>query len=111
MGDYTKVIVNCNLKNVDNLEEFESKIQEIITIGLDSAYQCSGDVFELVRGDWNTTLVIVTQAKYSRGVEELAKFLLPYVSQGFGENDTYLIAYTEDCINPKQYTIHDKETI
>ena len=108
MGDYTKLIVNCSLKNMEKeeLEKFKSEIEERIYI-CSSAYHCGGEVFEL-DDNWHhrTDLTIVTQIKWGRGISEFLDWLKPQIVGGFGEKDYFAVEMNEYDDAPKLHRLN-----
>lgn len=95
MGDYTKLIVNCSVKKTENTEELEAEIRD--RVGLcTSAYHCGGELLK-ISNDWHhrTDITLVTQCKYSRGIDEFLQWLSPQIIDGFGDEEYYAIVVTE----------------
>lgn len=94
MGDYNVQIVTAGIEKRDT-NELENEIFERLTL-CDSAYHATAPVLGINNSwDHRTTITLVTQAKYNRGVEEFLDWLEPMVISGIGENDTWAINYSE----------------
>ena len=106
MGDYTKLIVNCNVKA--SKEEIELALKETgIIVGLTSAYHCGGEVLHMraegLSGRVMTELTLVIQAKYGRGINAFLEWLAPRVRGGSGPSDLYAIEQSEYFDTPNLY--------
>lgn len=112
MGDYTKVIVNCSIKRLNNEEQakFREEFDEIMGL-LTSAYHCGGELFQLYNPRYDdsiTEVVIITQDKYSRNLNKFIAWLKPKVIQGMGQGECFAMAFTEYCNKPKCYYMEDE---
>lgn len=108
MGDYNKLIVNCSLKNMseDEIEEFKKEALERIYLS-SSAYQCGGEVFEL-DNHWHhrTDMVLITQTKWGRNIQDFIKWLTPQATQGSGEDDVIAMEFSEYDKEPRLYKLN-----
>ena len=98
MGDYTKLIVNCEVKTDKSNEDFREEVLEKLGGHLrSSAYHCEGE--GLYIGDCiidgRKTILLANQHKYSDGIDEFLDWLEPNVTQGFGAEDYWAIIATE----------------
>ncbi len=106
MGDYTKVIVNCNIKEPENLDEFKSEFHDMIEMN-SSAYHCGGGLLEFTREWDDLSVTMVTQLKYSRGLAEFIEWFRPFVIQGMGEEDVFAMSFTEYQTEPTLYRMEE----
>lgn len=91
MGDYTKLIVNAEVRC--NRTELEN---EITDLGLhDSAYHCSGNVESIKEEDGEIQVILVGQTKWGGGQDEFLTWLKPRVVQGNGTRDCFAMQFTE----------------
>ena len=108
MGDYNKLIVNCSIKKTENIDALKQELKDRIGL-VTSAYHCGG---ELIHADneWDdsTSIVIVTQCKYGRGIEEFIEWLRPQVIQGMGDGGVFAIDFSEYGSVPTVYSMTDK---
>ena len=107
MGDYTKVIVNCSIKKIEDEKEIESFKDEffgMVSSNSSSAYQCGGDIFHFCN-EWHhrSSITFITQMKYGRGLEEFIEWLRPKVIQGSGDSDVFAMSFSEYQTEP---TLH-----
>ena len=100
MGDYTKLIVNCSVKKQDE-EKLRSKINEFYRSS--SMYHCGGEVLHIDSDCFRTNISMVSQHKYSRGIDEFIEWLEPQVIDGFGEDKIFAISCTEYSKIPKLF--------
>ena len=109
MGDYTKVIVNCAIKKIDEnrIEGFRKEFLDKAYL-CSSAYHCGGELLE-IDNDWHhrSDITFVTQLKYGRGLEEFIEWLKPLVIQGMGENDAFALVFSEYQKEPTLYYMED----
>jgi hypothetical protein len=108
MGDYNKLIVNCNLRDVGNVEDFETEVRKRIG-STTSAYHCGGELLEVRPYFGKYSLSLIVQCKYGRGIEDFLEWLKPNVLQGMGPAGAYAIEFTEYSAKPKVYYIDDPE--
>lgn len=106
MGDYTKLIVNCSVKEQDE-EQLRNKINEFYRST--SMYHCGGELLHINSDGYRTNITMVSQHKYSRGIDEFLEWLRPQVVDGFGEDEIYAISCTEYCKEPKVYKLINEE--
>lgn len=107
MGDYTKIIVNCDVKiKEEDIPSFKEELLENVEY-MSSSYHCGGELLEIRNSFGQTSLSFITQLKYSRGLEEFITWLRPFVIQGFGPNDIFCLAYTEYSIIPTEYKLRN----
>ena len=90
MGDYTKLIVSCQV-NVSE-EELKQKLTELSLHS--SAYHSQEVVEHIAKSDWHHRencfdIVLVGQTKYGRGQEEFLKWLEPFVVDASGTQETW----------------------
>jgi hypothetical protein len=104
MGDYTKLIVNCSVKLQDE-EELKLKLEEFYFSS--SMYHCGGEVLHVDSDNFRTNITIVSQHKYSEGIEEFLSWLQPQVIDGFGKDEIFAISCTEYCTEPKIYKLNE----
>ena len=91
MSDYTKLIVNCTVWDIESCEKFSEEILERLPI-CTSAYHCGGELLEVVQDSVfknNYHVTFVTQAKHGKGIAEFIEWLGPKIVQGFGDNDIF----------------------
>jgi hypothetical protein len=105
MGDYTKFIVNCSVKKLDDegAEILEGDIRSKLSM-LTSAYHCGGELVN-ISNDWHhrTDISIITQCKYGNGILQFIEWLKPQVTQGFGESEIFAMEISEYCTEPTLY--------
>lgn len=102
MGDYTKLIVNAEIKamTIEDFLAFEEKVIELRPKST-SAYHAEGECCLIKRaehgyeGKKECTITAVAQGKYGNGIEEFLDFLEPYVTQGVGQNDAWAWHWSE----------------
>lgn len=105
MGDYTKLIVNCSVKRQDE-EKLRNKIEEFYFST--SFYHCGGEILFIDSDHARTNITIVSQHKYSRGIDVFLEWLKPQVIAGFGEDEIYAISCNEYQTNPTVYKAKEK---
>jgi len=96
MGDYNALIVSAGIKRIDDdkLEDFKKEILD--RIGLcDSAYHATSPFISVENCHFQTTLSMITQAKYNRGVDDFLDWLEPQVIDGLGPEQVWSINYSE----------------
>ena len=103
MGDYTKLIVSCQVK-VD-LDELNAKLEALSLHS--SAYHSQEIVEHIVKSDWHHRescfdIVLVGQTKYGKGQEEFLKWLEPLVVDASGTQETWAFQIWE-CGIPKMW--------
>ncbi len=93
MGDYTKLIVHCEVDC--SKEALEKRLEELNL--LDSAYHCDGCVMHIEENFRKEiyNITIIGQTKYARGQSEFIDWLRPYVKQGSGPADIFAIQFDE----------------
>jgi hypothetical protein len=91
MGDYTKLIVNCTLKERVTKEKILSQLNGSLS---SSYYHCQGELLEI---DDENNLTLVNQHKYSNGIEGFLYWLKEEIgiSEGIGERGLYAIVVRE----------------
>jgi len=95
MGDYTKLIVNCDVKGL-SIKQLNAAIDELGPST--SAYHCGAGVRMIEKASCSMgelELTLVCQTKYSRGQKEFLDFLLPHVAQGSGSGNIWAIQIYE----------------
>jgi len=112
MGDYTKLIVSCQVA-VDK-EELQN---QVTILGLYSSGAHSQEMLESISKShskyrkkenmWD--LVLVGQTKYGIGQREFLEWLEPYVVQGSGPSDIFAFQLPEHRDSPTTWQKVDKE--
>ena len=106
MGDYTKLIVNCTVRDIKSCEKFSEEILERLPL-CTSAYHCRGELLEIVQDVVHKKVyhvTFVTQAKYGKGIDEFIEWLGPKVVQGFG-NDSIFAFEVDEYAPPRCHHI------
>lgn len=104
MGDYNVQIINARV-NVP--KKYASRFREEILRRLpliDSAYHATAPFLE-VDTSFDTTVSMITQTKYNKGVEEFLDWFKDYVLQGIGSNDIWSINYSEYSSVPETRSV------
>lgn len=110
MGDYVKLIVNCEVK-VDK-EQLEKEINKL-SLG-SSAYHCDGVVESIKHGEYTYNkdfikLSLIGQTKWGNGQNEFLEWLTPFVKQGSGRREIFAIQIDEYTSDPKLWALHTVE--
>jgi hypothetical protein len=102
MGDYTKLIVNCNVMSSKSVEDYKEQFLKQVYI-CSSAYHCGGETLH-IENEWGAlAITFVTQLKYSRGLDEFIEWLRPQVVDGFGRKNWFALSCTEYDDKPVLY--------
>jgi len=102
VGDYTKLIVDADVKGELNI--LEQKVDEL---GLcTSGYHSEGLVKQITPAlnQRFFNLVLVGQTKYGRGQEEFLQWLSLHVVKGSGPDEIWAFQISEYCSEPRIWT-------
>lgn len=96
VGDYTKLIVNAEVRIDEAL--LREKIKELNLCT--SAYHCSGNVEFIEKGanrfdEGLLRLILVGQTKWGDRQGEFLDWLRPFVAQGSGSKECYAMQFSE----------------
>lgn len=103
MGDYTKLIVTCQVEVEETL--LREKVREL---GLSSsAYHSQETIEHIGKNDWHMRqganafdLILIGQTKYGRGQQEFLKWLEPFVVDASGPTEIWAFQIDEYQADP-----------
>ena len=100
MGDYNVQIISAIVKSIKgaDLEAFRTEVLERLPLR-DSAYHATAPFLSIINSP-ETTISMITQAKWNRGTEDFLDWLEPMVTQGMGMGEVWAINYSEYSAEP-----------